>query len=68
MVCNQIERGNPFGSHISDNQIKQPARNSLTTIFPVGIYRTYIWREVFSVMKIIFNHAKAACDTPAIQA
>lgn len=66
MVCNQIDRRNSFGLHVFHCDIKQLSRNSLTTVFLICIYRADIGRKVLSVMKIIFNHAKAPCNTSVI--
>ena len=67
MVSDQIDGRDTFGFQILHDRIQKSPRNSLTAVFLFRIDRTYIGKEVFPVMKIVFRHAKAARDAASVK-
>ena len=67
MIGNQIYWRYSFCPQILCRHIQEAAGNAMTAICFFRIYRAHVWRKVFPVVKIIFNHTQASDNLIIIQ-
>ena len=54
------------GADLKINVIQKPACDPPAAVILLHIHSAYIGRKILTVMKIIFDHSKAACNTAFI--
>ena len=60
MVGDEVDRRDAFIFHIVYRHIEKLTRDSLTAVILLGVYGADIWREVFSLVKIVLYYAESA--------
>lgn len=68
VVRDEVNRGDPPGSYILHRHIEQTAGDAPAPVALFRVDRADVGGKVLPVVEVVFDHAQAADDLPAVQA